>query len=220
MTAMKFGYARVSTDDQDTSVQAEALRNAGCEEVFEEQMSGARRDRPVLEKVLGKLRCGDVFCVWKTDRLARSLSHLLEVVEGLNARGIHFQSLTEGFNTTTPGGKAFFSICGVMAELERNLIQERVKSGLVRARAEGRIGGRPKVEQHKLDIAFAEIGRGKSLSSAARTAGISRATLNRAMLATKTLREAKETGMGFVQSFEAKPRSLNGSAALHSHQAQ
>jgi DNA invertase Pin-like site-specific DNA recombinase len=182
----KIGYARVSTEDQDLGMQIEALKGVGCEEVFEEQMSGARRDRPVLARMLERIRKGDTLVVWKTDRLARSLSHLLEVVEALNARGVNFQSITEGFDTTTPGGKAFFQICGTMAELERNLIQERVMSGLKKARAEGRIGGRPKTDREKVTQALAMVGGGMSITLAAKAAHISRSTLYRAINVSKT----------------------------------
>jgi len=181
------GYARVSTRDQDTAMQEEALLKAGVERLFTEKASGVKRERPQLEAALAQLRHGDVLVVWKVDRLARSLSHLLAVVEDLKTRGVHFRSLTEAFDTTTASGEAFFQICGVMAQLERRLIEERREAGIAKARAEGKRFGRkpaddPTAREDKsgrLAKALLAITDGKSLSAAAKEFGLGKATLSR-----------------------------------------
>jgi DNA invertase Pin-like site-specific DNA recombinase len=140
---MLIGYARVSTQVQDTELQRVALEAAGCERLFIEKASGAQRDRPELNAALAYLRPGDALVCWKLDRLARSLKQLIETVEGLEARGIGFQSLTEKIDTTSPGGKLVFHLFAALAEFERGLIRERTMAGLASARARGRLGGRP-----------------------------------------------------------------------------
>ncbi len=122
------GYARVSTSDQDTGLQVEALKRVGCKKIFQEKASGAQRDRPELAKALEYLREGDVLVVWKLDRLARSLKQLIETVEAMGERGIGFQSLTEKIDTTTPAGVLIFNIFGSLAQFERELIRERTRA--------------------------------------------------------------------------------------------
>lgn len=141
---MLIGYARVSTQEQDTSLQRVALLKAGCDRLFEEKASGAQRDRPELAAAISFLRPGDTLVVWKLDRMARSLKQLIETVEGLEAQGIGFRSLTESIDTTSPGGKLIFHIFGALAEFERGLIRERTMAGLAAARAKGRRAGRPR----------------------------------------------------------------------------
>ena len=119
------GYARVSTAEQDTALQTDALRNAGCERVFEDTASGAKADRPGLADALAYLRDGDVLVVWRLDRLGRSLPHLIETVGKLEARGVGFRSLTENIDTTTPGGRLIFHVFGALGQFERDLIRER-----------------------------------------------------------------------------------------------
>ena len=136
------GYARVSTAEQDTALQTDALRNAGCERVFEDTASGAKADRPGLADALAYLRDGDVLVVWRLDRLGRSLPHLIETVGKLEARGVGFRSLTENIDTTTPGGRLIFHVFGALGQFERDLIRERTKAGLTAAAARGRKGGR------------------------------------------------------------------------------
>lgn len=137
------GYARVSTEDQTTLGQSDALRAAGCVEVFEEKASGGDRARPVLARVLARVGRGDVLVAARIDRLARSLSHLLEVIERLAAVGAHFKSLGDPIDTATPQGKFALQVLGAAAELERALIRERTKAGLQAAKARGRVGGNP-----------------------------------------------------------------------------
>lgn len=141
---MKVGYARVSTSEQDAALQHHALREAACEHIFSETASGAKAERPELARALAYWRKGDTLVIWKLDRLARSLKQLIATVEGLEAREIQFQSITEGLDTTSAGGKLVFHIMGALAEFERNLIRERTNAGLKAARDRGRLGGRPK----------------------------------------------------------------------------
>lgn len=140
---MLIGYARVSTQDQNPTLQLDALKAAGCERVFAEKASGAQRDRPELAAALTYLRAGDSLVVWKLDRLARSMQQLIETVTQLEASGIGFRSLTEVIDTTTAGGKLIFHIFGALAEFERSVIRERTRAGLKAARDRGRKGGRP-----------------------------------------------------------------------------
>lgn len=137
------GYARVSTEDQTPLPQVQELKVAGCSEIHEEQGSGGSRTRPVLARLLERIRSGDVLVVVRIDRLARSLSHLLEVIERLESKGAHFRSLHDPIDTASPQGKFTLQVLGAAAEFERALIRERTKAGLRSARAEGRIGGNP-----------------------------------------------------------------------------
>ncbi|MGD1897502.1 MAG: recombinase family protein [Phormidesmis sp.] len=159
---MKIGYARVSTFDQTLDLQTDALNQAGCEKLFTDHgVSGLKAERPGLDQALGQLRKGDTLVIWKLDRLGRSLSHLLEVIEELKAKGVQFASVQDGFDTSTASGKMVFSVIGAMAEYERNLIKERTMAGLAAARARGRLGGRPKQlkdDQVKVAISLAEAG--------------------------------------------------------------
>ena len=140
---MIIGYARVSTDDQSLDSQTDALSAAGAEKVFADKISGSRRVRPELDKMLEQLREGDVVTVTKYDRLARSLKDLLEIVEAIRDRGAGFRSLAEDIDTTTPAGRLVFHVFASIAQFERERISERTKEGLVSARKRGRIGGRP-----------------------------------------------------------------------------
>lgn len=159
---MLIGYARVSTSDQDTELQRVALKQSGCERIFEEKASGAQRDRPQLQAAIEYAREGDTVVVWKLDRLARSLKQLIETVEGLEDRGIGFKVLTENLDTTTPGGKMIFHIFGALAEFERSLIRERTVAGLEAARANGQVGGRPRsLSDEDLNVARALLADNK-----------------------------------------------------------
>lgn len=179
---MLIGYARISkSTGQDTGLQMDALRKAGCERIFEEAASGAQRDRPELAKALAFARDGDVLVVWKMDRLARSLRQLIETVEALSERGIGFQSVTERIDTTSPSGRLFFHIVGAMAEFERGVLKERVAAGLAHARSQGRLGGRPrKMGEQDIAKARAMLGSpGITVESVAATLGVSPSTLYR-----------------------------------------
>ncbi|HAH4663299.1 TPA: helix-turn-helix domain-containing protein [Escherichia coli] len=153
---MLIGYVRVSTNDQNTDLQRNALNCAGCERIFEDKISGTKSDRPGLKKLLRTLSAGDTLVVWKLDRLGRSMRHLVTLIEELRQRGVNFRSLTDSIDTSTPMGRFFFHVMGALAEMERELIVERTRAGLAAARAKGRVGGRrPKLTTEQ----WAQIGR-------------------------------------------------------------
>lgn len=167
---MRIGYARVSTQEQDNQLQITALKENGCELIFQEKASGGRWDRPELHRLLGQLRKGDIVTVWKLDRLSRSLKDLLLTLEKIEEAGADFQSLTESIDTSTAAGRMMMQIVGSFAEFERAMLRERTKNGLEAARQEGRIGGRrPKLtpQQQKEIIMFVTSGQ-KTGADAAR----------------------------------------------------
>ncbi len=141
---MKFGYARVSKNEQSLDIQIQKLKAAGCEEIFKEKISGAKDNRPQLKALLGKLRKGDVVCVVRLDRLGRRMIKLVELINEFKSKGIEFVALENNLDTTTPMGMLLFNICAAFSEMERELIRERVKAGLDSAKEKGRQGGRPK----------------------------------------------------------------------------
>jgi DNA invertase Pin-like site-specific DNA recombinase len=180
---MRIGYARVSTQDQRPELQLDALAAAGCEQVFQEKMSGKDKDRPELETCLKVVRQGDSLVVWRLDRLGRSLKDLVEIVHALQERGIGFQSLTENIDTTNAGGKLVFHVFAALAEFERSLIRERTMAGLAAARARGRKGGR-KSKLEKSDVRKAVAMLRDPLMTKTEVAkhfGVSRVTLNAAL---------------------------------------
>ena len=144
------GYARVSTTDQDASLQIDALTKAGCYRVFVDTGSGSLQHRPELDKLLDQLRPGDTLVVWRLDRLGRSIRHLIDQLQVLADRGVGFRSLQETIDTTSPGGRLVFHVFAALAEFERNITRERTLAGLAAARARGRCGGRPGIAPEKL----------------------------------------------------------------------
>jgi len=140
---MKIGYARVSTLDQNLSLQIDALKGAGCELIYEEKISGKSKERPELNKMFSILRKGDSIVVWKLDRLGRSLKDLIDLVYKMQTLEVGFLSINDSINTETATGRFTFNIFASLAEFEREIISERTKAGLNAARARGRKGGRP-----------------------------------------------------------------------------
>jgi DNA invertase Pin-like site-specific DNA recombinase len=180
MPGRLIGYARVSTRDQSHQLQLDALQGAGCAETYVETASGAQRDRPELARALATLEPGDVLVVWKLDRLARSIRQLVETVEDLDDRGIGFRSLTEAMDSTTPGGRLMFHIFAALAEFERGILRERVNAGVAAARAQGRVGGRPRaISPERLRAAKAMLAAGMSKAETAREMGVGLRTLFR-----------------------------------------
>ena len=175
---MLIGYARVSTDDQTLDLQRDALREAGCERIFEDQASGAG-DRPGVRDALKHLRTGDTLVVWRLDRLGRSLKDLIARAETLRTQGIGLRSLKEAIDTDSSSGQLIFHIFGALAEFERALIRERTQAGLQAARARGRKGGRPRRLDARQRAHAVELYRGKghTVSEICTLMGISRATL-------------------------------------------
>lgn len=183
------GYARVSTGDQSLAMQVEALKEAGCHQVFTDVASGVKAERPGLEKALEYLRKGDTLVVWKLDRLGRSLAHLVQTVEDLRERGVGLRSIKDaGLDTTIPSGKLLFHFFAIIAEFERDLIRERTKSGLASAAARGRHGGRRPVvtpaklaRAQKLMLPEASGGRGLTVREAAAALDVSKTALYEAL---------------------------------------
>ncbi|MGH3846184.1 MAG: recombinase family protein [Pseudonocardiaceae bacterium] len=183
----RIGYARTSTTGQDTALQCDALRRDGCERIVVEAVSGAGADRPVLEECLAELAVGDTLVVWRLDRLGRSAQHLLGILERLRERGVAFRSVTEGMDTSTYMGRFVFTVLGAVAEMEREIIRERVNAGRVAARHRGRVGGRPPVvTPERLRLARRLRADGESVPAIARQLGIGRTALYEALKRSET----------------------------------
>ncbi len=180
---MILGYARVSTADQKLDLQLDALKNAGCDQVFKDVASGGNTNRKELERALKFLREGDTLVVWKLNRLGRSLRHLISVVTRLQKNNIYFKTLQENIDTSSPGGKLIFHIFGALAEFEKDLIRERTLAGLAAARARGKYGGRPrKLSKRKADHAKSLIANPHhDITEICRMFKVSKSTLYRYM---------------------------------------
>lgn len=176
------GYARVSTADQDPTSQIEALRAAGCDPIYIEHASGATMERSQWSECNRGLGRGDTLVVVRIDRLGRSLADLVETLDNLHTRGIHFRSLTEGIDTSTALGRMFYQLAGAFAEYERTLISERTRAGLDAARAAGRRIGRPPALTEEQKTSARQLhAQGHSIAATARVLGVSRATIRRAI---------------------------------------
>ena len=185
------GYARVSTAEQDTALQTDALRKVGCDKIFEDTASGAKAERPGLAAALAYVREGDTLVVWRLDRLGRSLPHLIETIGALEARGVGFRSLTEAIDTTTSGGRLIFHVFGALGQFERDLIRERTKAGLTAAAARGRKGGRkPVVTAEKLQRAREHLANGLTVREAAARLKVGKTALYAALKAAGSGRAA------------------------------
>src|SRR3954451_16366669 len=178
---MFIGYARVSTNDQETAAQVGALKAAGCERTYREKASGGRWDRPELHRLLDQIRKGDVLVVWKLDRLSRSLRDVLTIMERLAEAEAGFRSLTEAIDTTTPAGRMMMQMVGAFAEFERAMLRERTKIGIDSARSKGRIGGRrPKLTQQQQAEIVKMVNRGeRTAADLARLFNVHPATVSR-----------------------------------------
>ena len=190
---MQLGYARVSTDDQETTAQVAALKAAGCERIYREKASGGRWDRPELHRLLDQIRKGDVLVVWKLDRLSRSLRDLLILMERLAESKAGFRSLTGAIDTTTPAGRMMMQMVGAFAEFERAMLRERTKAGLDAARQDGRIGGRPPklTSKQQAEIRKLVSSGSKTAADAARLFNVHPATVSRLMAKQSELNEEK-----------------------------
>jgi DNA invertase Pin-like site-specific DNA recombinase len=172
---------RGSVLTQDHALQLDALLTAGCDKVFVETGSGTRTDRPELARVLEQVRQDDVLVVWRLDRLARSLRHLIDIADDLSRRGVALKSITESIDTTTPSGRFMFNILGALSSMEREIIVERTRAGLVAAAARGRRGGRPAaLDESKIRAAKAMLASGSmSAIEVAQQLGCAPSTLYR-----------------------------------------
>lgn len=179
---MLLGYARVSTDDQDLTQQRTTLQAAGCLRIYEEKVSGAKRDRPQLAQLIDQLRAGDVVTVTRLDRLARSTRDLLDLAERLQGAGAGLRSLAEPWaDTTSPAGRMVLTVFAGIAEFERTLITERTSTGRVAARARGvRFGRPPKLTADQIALAQRLVDEGRSPREAARVLNVHASTLYRA----------------------------------------
>lgn len=180
------GYARVSTADQDEAAQIDALQEAGCTVLYVDHASGATPCRPDWQACLRSLGAGDTLIVARIDRLGRSLVDLVTILDDLHERGVHFRSLSEAIDTSTPAGRLVFQVAGAFAEYERSLIRERTREGLAAARARGAHVGRPRAltpEQIRSAHELSDAGWGPS--AIARSLGVSRSTIQRALRQTE-----------------------------------
>ena len=177
---MHIGYARVSTQDQDLRLQYAALQAAGCDNIYDDKASGATASRDGLTRALAMLRAKDSLVVWKLDRLGRSVKDLVSIVGELEQRGVHFQSLTDQIDTSTPAGRFFFHVMASLAQMERDLTVERTRAGLEAARRQGRTGGRKrKMTDSKISAARQLLRAGVSAREVAENLGVSIPTLYR-----------------------------------------
>ncbi len=179
------GYARVSTQEQELNLQLDALEKAGCakDKIFVDKISGARAERPGLEKCLAEIQSGNTLLVWRLDRLGRSMPHLVSLIEELKAKKIGFKSICDGaIDTTTASGELIFNIFSSLAQFERRLIQERTRAGLEAARSRGRQGGRKKIANTNPKVLMAKNmhkDHGMSINDICKTLNISRASFYR-----------------------------------------
>src|ERR1035441_331908 len=193
---MKYGYARVSTDDQNPALQIAALKRDGCKRIFKDEgISGATTKRPALLRCLKTLKHGDSLTVWKLDPLGRSLRDLITMLDDLKQRGVKFRSITEAIDTQTPAGRAMWQMVGLMAEFEYSLISERTKAGIVAARARGvKFGRKPKLTPQQITHARKLIDAGERREDVAALLNVDRTTLYRALATTRmNLRNIKQT---------------------------
>ena len=182
MTSQKVGYARVSTADQNLERQLDMLRQYGVDHIFQEKMSGTKRDRPELKKMLAHLTEGDTVVIESLSRLGRSTKDLIELTELLQGKGVQLVSLKESIDTSTPTGKLLFTLMSALAQFERDVIAERTKEGLKAARARGRKGGRPRCDHRKLQQAIKLYQAGQhTVREIEEVTGIKKATLYRAL---------------------------------------
>ena len=179
------GYVRVSTREQEVYLQIDALEKSGCTKnnIFTDKISGAKSARPGLEKCLASLKSGDTLLVWRLDRLGRSISHLIQIVEALGKKNIGFRSLNDGIiDTTSASGELIFNIFSSLAQFERRLVQERTRAGLMAARARGKFGGRKKIPEDSPKVLMAKNmhkDHGMRISDICLSLNISRATFYR-----------------------------------------
>jgi DNA invertase Pin-like site-specific DNA recombinase len=175
---MKYGYARVSTDDQKADLQIAALKKEDCEYIFTDTATGASSKRPELARCLGKLRAGDTLVVWKLDRLGRSLSHLIEVLAELQKQDVDFLSLTEAIDTESASGRLMGHILAALAEFERALIVERTQAGLKAAKQRGaKLGRKPALSEEQREHVRELLDRGESPAAVAKLLKVCRGTL-------------------------------------------
>ena len=177
---MLIGYARVSSNDQNLDLQFDELKKAGCSKIFSDKKSGINKKRAGLDEAVSHLRSDDTFIIWKLDRLGRNLKGLIDFAGKLEKDGIHFRSLTDGIDTTTPAGRFFFHVMASLAQMERELLIERTKAGLEAAKKRGRVGGRKRsMTPSKVEAAKKLLAEGMPPRDVAQNLGVSIPTLYR-----------------------------------------
>jgi DNA invertase Pin-like site-specific DNA recombinase len=182
MTTKRIGYGRISTADQNTSSQEDALKNAGVDQIFIDTFTGTKSSRPQLDRMKEQLRSGDTILITRLDRLGRSTKDLLNLVSELDDLGVNLQVLEQNINTATPDGKLFFTLIAAFAEFEREIMRSRTIDGLAAARARGRKGGRKSVmTPAKIQTARTLYEQGKQIKEIADVLGVSRPTVYRAL---------------------------------------
>jgi DNA invertase Pin-like site-specific DNA recombinase len=210
---MKYGYARVSTDDQNTALQLAELKKAGCriDHVFtDDGISGVAAKRPALLRCLKILKAGDTLIVWKLDRLGRSLRDLIQMLDDLKYRGVKFRSLTEAIDTDTPTGRAMWQMIGVLAELERSLITERTRAGVKAARRRGvKFGRKYKLSPDQIAHARKLVEGGEQMKDVARLLSVDRVTLYRALV-DRPHKEAVGSYAGNRKAASREQRAMEG----------
>lgn len=177
----RYGYARVSTDEQSCALQIDALKAAQCDLIFEEKISGKSKRLPELERALAAMTATDKIVVWRLDRLGRNFRQLVDIADRLNARSAHIVSLTEGIDTSTAMGEVIYRIISVFADLEHKTIVERTKAGLQAAKSRGRVlGRRPKLNRQQILEVKSLLAEGHPVKSVAHRFGVHQATVFRA----------------------------------------
>ena len=178
---MKIGYARVSTEEQNLDRQLDSLKEAGCEKIFQEKITGTKKERPELDKLMEQLRSGDLIIISDLTRLSRSVKDLFSLVDQIEKKGANIKSLKESWmDTSTPQGKLMFTIFAGISQFERDLISQRTLEGLAAARARGRKGGRPKKDDKSINLAL-KMYQEKiySVSEITEATGVSKTTIYR-----------------------------------------
>jgi DNA invertase Pin-like site-specific DNA recombinase len=178
---MKIGYARVSTEEQNLDRQLDSLKEAGCEKIFQEKITGTKKERPELDKLMEQLRSGDLIIISDLTRLSRSVKDLFSLVDQIEKKGANIKSLKESWmDTSTPQGKLMFTIFAGISQFERDLISQRTLEGLAAARARGRKGGRPKKDEKTITLALKMYQeKTYSISEITKATGVSKTTIYR-----------------------------------------
>lgn len=174
---MKIGYARVSTKDQNLQLQLDALNAIGCDKIFTDKTSAVKQ-RKGFDEALGYLREGDTLVIWKLDRLCRSLTDLIDISSKLEKSSITLLSLTENIDTSTPIGRMYYSLLGALAQMEREIIQERIVAGIAASKRKGIKNGRPNaMDDEKIKTATTLLDSGMTYPEVAKQLNVSRSTL-------------------------------------------
>ena len=179
-----FGYARVSTEQQNLDRQLDALKTYGCDVIYNEKMTGTKRDRPELSKLLDRMTEGDTVVIESLSRLGRSTKDLIELTELFQSKGVHLVSLKESIDTSTSTGKLLFTLMSAIAQIERDVIADRTREGLKSARARGRTGGRPRTDPAAVKKAIRLYGTKEySIKEIEELTGVKKSTLYRSLTA-------------------------------------